>query len=221
MTRARAVATTSPAVSGQLTSYPPATILLSRIHGWLGRSAAAAQALTRDGSRWTHASLYLGDGRLIQAEPGGARIRPVTEFADGREVRWSDAPIQRHLAGLSCWGAEIERELRARVVEAALSMEGAPYCWSAYVAIAIPGWRRLRRTVEAGDRVLCSALVDRAFRLAGIELFPERRPGGEVTPADLADLDEAWVRARLADLEGRVAAIETQLPIPQPRTATA
>lgn len=220
MTQGPGVSIATPTVSGSI-DVPTGSILLSRIHGFLGRSAAAAQAFARDGSRWTHVSLYLGEGRLIQAEPGGARIRPVTEFVGGREVRWSDAPIQRHLTGLPSRDPRIERELRESVVAAALSMQGAPYCWSAYLAIALPGWRRLRRTIEDGDRLLCSALVDRAFRLAGIELFPERRPGGEVTPADLADLDETWVRERLAALEGRVAAIETQLPIPQPRKATA
>lgn len=177
---------------------------------------SAAQAFTRGGSLWTHAGLYVGDGQVVQAEPGGVQLRTLPHYLASQPLLWSDAPIQRHMADAPNVTPWYERELRQRVVDAALGLVDKPYAWLDYLVIPatewrIPGWQRLTARVEARGALLCSSLVDRAYALAGVHLFSDQRLPGRVTPGDLARYDEAYARERLADLEARVTTIEQRL----------
>lgn len=183
---------------------------------WMSRSVGAAQAFVRGGSFWTHSGLYLGDGRVIEGEPGGATIRDVETKLRGT-VLWSDAPIQQELARIDALGNEgVERELRELVVAEALKLEGTPYSYADYLAIAAVEWRwpgheRLRSYVESSGRLICSALVDRAYMNAGVHLYSDGRTPGDVTPGDLDRYDQHWVRSRLGAMESRIRRIEDHL----------
>lgn len=205
------------------TPAPPGAFFLSVIPGLVGRGVSAAQAFARGGCLWTHAGLYLGNGSIIQAEPGGVRLRQLPDRLAQDPILWSDAPIQtalteayRALSG-DLAILELENLYRGRVVEAAITLVDSPYAWLDIVTIAaaewrIPGWEKLRAHTNTSGRYLCSSFVDHAYDMAGIHLFTDKRPPGQVTPADLARYDEAWVRSRLATLEARVGEIEDKLP---------
>lgn len=164
----------------------PGSIGLTSISGAVGLGIRLGQALLGDGfSVFEHAFLVLPGGRLLEAEPGGARIAGLDEYAD-RTVLYV-AP-----AGLT-------DEQRAEVCAAALRYVGVPYSFLDYAAIAahhfrlpIPG---LRAYVASTGHQICSQLVDQCYQDAGVHLFQDGRWPGYVCPADLANLLE-WEETR-------------------------
>lgn len=213
MTHDRAVSSVQPVGVAPSIPTPPASFFLSVIPGAVGRGVAGLQAIARGGALYTHSGLYIGNGNVIQAEPSGTKVRRFPDRYTSGPVLWSDAPIRRYMAANPDTD---EVSLRLRVVEAALDMVGAGYAWLDYLVIGaaewgVPGWGKLRRRVDGTGRLLCSSLVDRAYANAGVHLFRDGRPVGQVSPADLFRYDEAYVRERLVDLERRVSDIEERL----------
>lgn len=153
----------------------PGDFFLTTISGWKGVLVRVGQWLNGDGwSRWQHAGIYLGNGEIIEAEPGGARIVPLSNL-DGAPVAWSSWPLR-----------DVEREL---IVVVAREFEGTPYAWAGYLAMALhrfhiptPG---LRRYIASRNSMICSQLVDAAYEFCNVHLFDDRRWPGDVTPADL------------------------------------
>lgn len=101
-----------------------------------------------------HCFMYLGDGLIIEAEPGGARITGLDEY-DARFIRWVRCLEDKRIA----------------VAEAARSLQGTPYSFLDYAAIAAhrahipaPG---LRAHIGATGHLICSQLVDLAARRGG------------------------------------------------------
>lgn len=158
----------------------PGDFGLVSIHGEAGQLIRLAQWL--DGSGYVdfeHAFVYVGGGRIVEAEPGGARVAGLDEYA-GRPVAWSSGKV------------ELTDDQRAAVVGAARARIGTPYSGLDYLAIAahrfhlpIPG---LRDYIADSGHLICSALVDRCFQDAGVQLFGDRRWNGYVTPAALYEL---------------------------------
>lgn len=157
----------------------PGDIGLTSIAGPVGWGIRLGEFLCGDGfTAWEHAFIVVDGGRLVEAEPGGARIAGLDEYA-GRDVAYV-AP-----AGLT-------DEQRAGIVSAAIGLLGTPYSFADYAAIAahrfhlpLPG---LQRFVADSGHMLCSQLVDEAYRRAGVQLFDDGRWPGWVTPADLGRL---------------------------------
>lgn len=153
----------------------PGDFGLVAINGEAGRLIRVGQWLNGDGwGRYQHAVLVLDNGELIEAEPGGARIRPVSEY-DGTNVAWSDWPLT---------DAE-----RAAIVAAGRPLEGVPYSFLDYLALAakrlhipIPG---LRKYIAATGHDICSQLVDLGYQLGGQTMFADHRWSGYVTPMAL------------------------------------
>lgn len=149
---------------------------LTRIPGVTGLLVDAGQRIVGSGSHYTHAFIYIGNWEVVQAEPGGARRRPLADVLGGRPAVYSDFAL-----------SDAERE---SIVDHAIGMVGTPYSFLDYAAI---GAARLLHTKAlenyVGDtgHMICSQLVDEAFACAGIELFPDRIPG-DVAPGDLARL---------------------------------
>jgi hypothetical protein len=151
----------------------PGDIGVVRIKGDVGTLIRLGQWLNGDG--WTdyeHAFVYVGKGQIVEAEPGGARITELTEYAD-RDIAWLRCPAEH----------------RDAVAAAARSLEGTPYSFADYFAIAahrlhlpIPG---LRHYVASSGHLICSALADRAAQLGDWNLFSDGRWNGFVDPADL------------------------------------
>lgn len=155
----------------------PGDLGLCRIGGPVGVAVSAGQRLIGSGSYFTHAFIYVGNGEVIQAQPGGAKRILLAEALDGRKrVAFSD---------FSLTGAQ-----RSNVVRAAVSYLDTPYSFADYLAIAearIFHSDRLERYVGETGHMICSQLVAQCYADAGISLFPNRIPG-DVAPGDLAKL---------------------------------
>ena len=163
----------------------PGTIVLTEIRGPLGLLVGLGQLLTRDGSRYTHAGICVGDGTVIEAHPRGVRVVQMSEYLDGRAIAFG-------------WMIPLSAGRRARIVEEAQALIGARYNWLDYVSLGLthfgirPGF--VARRIARSDRLICSQLCDTAYLRAGIHLFDDGRAPGDVTPGDLANLfiEQNW-----------------------------
>ncbi len=149
--------------------------------GRVGRLIRIGQWLNGDGfADYEHAFVYVGDGDLVQAEPGGAVLAPLTDY-DGRPTLWSTGHIP------------LDDEQRRAVVAAARGYLGVPYSMTDYLALAAHRFRLpvsplVKDYVADTRHMICSQLVDQCYRDAGVRLFTDARWPGYVTPADLAGL---------------------------------
>lgn len=178
-----------------MSDYRPGSFFLTQIGGRTGWWIALGQTLAGSPSRYSHAGVILGaDGTCLEAEPGGARLANLSEYA-GRPLLISDGPVQSAIASLHAagWSTSVdEARLRGMVVAEACKLRGTPYSFLDYVALALLHLRlpskRLRAYVESSGHLICSALADRVYQRAGIQLFTDGRLPGDVMPSDLA----AW-----------------------------
>lgn len=140
------------------------------------------RAVTR--SYADHVFIALGDGQIVEAEPGGVRIRDISEYTGCR--------IELNT------GETMTDMQRAAVAEFAKSKRGEPYAWT---ADAVDGlrclglrWRILARFERARRSVMCSELAAQAGQYAGLDWNCGYDNPACVTPADLARrIDEqAW-----------------------------
>jgi uncharacterized protein YycO len=162
----------------------PGDFFVTSITGEVGRLISLGEWLC--GARlgpWDHAGIYLGDGMLVEAEPGGARVGNIAEY-EGRPLAWSTGHIP------------LTDEQRTAIVSAARRSVGVPYSFADYAAIAahrlhLPGGPWLRRYVASSKHMICSQTVDAACQAAGVQLYDDGRWNGYVTPADLATLIDA------------------------------
>lgn len=126
-----------------------------------------------DDSHYNHMTVAINEFECVSAEPGGARIRLISEY-DNDVVAWSQF--------------ELTTEQRDRIVMWSFEHLDTPYDYLGFVAIAItkllgpfaPRW--LLRYIATRDRLVCSYLVDLALQAGGIHLFNDHRPRGAVTP---------------------------------------
>lgn len=161
----------------------PGDIGLTQIRGPVGLGIRIGQWLNGDGfANYEHAFVVTevvpsSDGQpphvlIVEAEPGGAREVPLTEY-NPHNIAWLRCPeLYRHDVAL-----------------AALELRDTPYSFADYAAIAahrlhlpIP-W--LRSYVRSSKHLICSQLADRAAANGGWQLFDDKRWDGYVTPEDL------------------------------------
>lgn len=162
--------------------HQPGDTVLVQIEGAVGRAIEFGQWLNGDGfTVFEHAAMYLGGGMVVEAEPGGAREVPLSEY-DGRAQFWSTG----HMA--------LTGQQRGAVVAAALKYAAArvPYSFLDYDALAVHRLRipvpGLRRYIADTGHMICSQLVDQCYADAGVHLFKDGRWPGYVTPGDLLNL---------------------------------
>jgi cell wall-associated NlpC family hydrolase len=121
-----------------------------------------------------HAFIYVGNGQIVEANPSGAALAPVSKYP---AAIWSTGPPNGQA-----------------VADAARSLIGTPYSWVDVVCVGLADifdWHvaaPVRRRLNRRDRLDCSQLVDTAYLRAGIHLFPDGRVPGDVAPADLLNL---------------------------------
>ncbi|PNE40477.1 MULTISPECIES: hypothetical protein [Streptomyces] len=157
----------------------PGDIGLTQISGVTGRLIRFGQWINGDGfADYEHTFLVLPGERLLEAEPGGARIRPLSEY-DGSDV-------------LYVCPKQLTEQQRERICAAADRYVGVPYSFLDYLAIAthrvhvpVPG---LRRYVASSRHMICSQLVDQCYQDADVHLFSDGRWPGYVTPMALYTL---------------------------------
>lgn len=140
----------------------PGDFGLVSIEGNVGFLIRLGQFLNGDGFRnYEHAFIYIGDGKIVEAEPGGARIADLSEY-DGRDIMWSTGLV------------ELTEAQRQVIVDAAKNDVGTPYSFLDYLAIALyrlhikhPG---VAKRVEESQHLICSQLVAKEYALAGSHL---------------------------------------------------
>lgn len=159
-----------------MTTYPqPGDFALTKIRGVIGAVINAGQYLVGDGSPVQHALVYVGNGEIVQAMPGGAELIRLEDASE--PVLWSTGrilltPVERRLICLKARG-----------------LVGTPYSFLDYASIALahyrirPRW--IRDFVADSGHLICSQLVDEAYLRAGVHLFDDGRIPGDVTPGDL------------------------------------
>lgn len=126
------------------------------------------------GSHWGHVIVAVSNDRCVSAEPGGARYRPISHYADNEELVWSQL--------------DLTIEQRRIIQRWAINHIRTPYNWLDYYAIGIamitksatPGW--LRRWLTSTDSLQCAQLADQALQAAGIHLFKDDRVPGAIYP---------------------------------------
>lgn len=160
----------------------PGDFFVTSIKGEVGRLISFGEWLLGDGmTPWDHAGIYVGDGQVVEAEPGGARVAEVSEY-DGRPIAWSTGRVA------------LTNQQRHDIVAAARRFAEARVGYSVadYFAIAahrfhlpVPG---LREYVASSGHMICSQLVDRVFEIGGVQLFSDHRWSGYVVPASLGRL---------------------------------
>lgn len=150
------------------------------IKGKGGRLIRLGQYLNGSGFKdYEHARLYLGNGRMIEAEPTGARIVPL-QASDGG--MWSTRIIKLTIAE------------RNKIVKFGRLCEGVGYSDLDYFALAAHKLRLhpldniLKNRVTSSEHLICSQLVDWCYMMAGVHLFDDGRWPGYVTPGDLAGI---------------------------------
>ncbi|MEV8095907.1 hypothetical protein [Kitasatospora sp. NPDC085879] len=149
--------------------------------GGVGRLIRIGQWLNGDGfADYEHAFVYLGGGQLVEAQPGGAELRPLSVY-DGRPALWSTGRYA------------LTDAQRAAIAAAARGYIGVPYSAADYVALAahrfhLPVGPLIKGYVASSRHMICSQLVDQCYLDAGVHLFSDGRWPGYVTPADLAGL---------------------------------
>ncbi|MFB7114066.1 hypothetical protein [Streptomyces sp. NPDC056291] len=156
----------------------PGDFALTKIAGVSGAFISAGQYLVGDGAPVQHAFVYVGDGQIVQAMPGGAEL---IRLEDANEpFVWSTGKIP------------LTHEERARIAAHAIWLVGTPYSYLDYVSIALahyrirPAW--VRDFVADTGHMICSQLADEAYLRAGVHLFDDGRLPGDVTPGDLWEL---------------------------------
>lgn len=155
----------------------PGSIGLTSIDGPVGWGIRLGQWINGDGfGQYEHAFIVVSDTELVEAQPGGARVRPLSDFPHAVFVSPDALTVAQ----------------REAICAAARSYLGTPYSFADYAAIAahrlhlpLPG---LRRYVASSRHMLCSQLVDQCYQDAGVKLFADGRWPGYVTPADLFNL---------------------------------
>lgn len=159
------------------TAPQPGDFAVVRMNGNAGQLIRVGQWLNGDGfADYEHAFVLVGDGMVVEAQPGGAKLTPLSDYL-GRPMLWSSGQIT------------MTSGQRAKVVSAAHRYVLTPYSFVDYLALAahrfhipLPG---LRQDIESSRHMICSQLVDQSYRDAGVELFADGRWPGYVTPADL------------------------------------
>lgn len=144
--------------------------------GWMAHIIRMATS-----SKVNHAGIYLGNNKVLEAEPHGAVIRKLNN-------RYSNA----------VWSnVKMTASERAACISEAVAMEGTKYSYLTILVLGLvnvfkwnaPNW--LIKIMQKPKRMVCSQMVDQVYLNAGVHLFNDGRISGLVTPGDLLDLIEA------------------------------
>jgi cell wall-associated NlpC family hydrolase len=156
----------------------PGDFALTRISGITGRAIAAGQAIIGDASPVQHALIYVGNGMIVQAMPGGAELISLEEASE--PVIWSSGLIP------------LTDSQRDAMVLEAVALVGTPYSYLDYVSLGLahfrvrPAW--VTDFIADSGHLICSQLVDEVYLRASVQLFDDGRLPGDVTPGDLYKL---------------------------------
>jgi hypothetical protein len=143
--------------------------------GWFGRKI---REITHSGVN--HAAIYVGLEYVVEAQPRGAKLTRVSVYP---KAIWS--------------AINLTSNQRREIAVSALSLVGTPYNFidiAAQAVVRVAKWRAPKwalRRLSSAKRLQCAQLVDLAYEMGGVRLFPDGRPEGLVAPSDLLDLINA------------------------------
>lgn len=127
-------------------------------------------------SRWNHAFIYVGEGIIVEANPTGVAISPVTKYP---HIAWNQHDT-------------LSKKVRDKIVESAYAEVGKPYAFLdiASLILRILGLRFIRPNViwnklSRQNSWFCSELVSYCYRTSGLTLVNKK--DDLVTPGDLAE----------------------------------
>jgi hypothetical protein len=168
----------------------PGDFAVVSIGGQSGVLISAMEEIAWDHStHFDHAFVYVGDGQIVQAEPGGAVKVPLGTYE------------------YSIWSTGIlfpTQAQRNAIVTAAekYAAEKVGYSWLDYAAIAAhrfhvpaPG---LRAYIASTKHQICSQLTDQCWLDGGYHLFSDGRWPGFVAPIDLGLLLQRTLTASVS-----------------------
>lgn len=161
----------------------PGDFGLSKTQGHLGIALSFLQFIIGYPSPWTHAFIVLDDETILEAQPGGAQINPLSKYL-GKAI-FSNITLTD--------------EQRANIVDIARQLKGTPYSFLDYFALGLerlnikPTW--LSEHIADKGNMICSQLVDYVYKKAGVHLFNDNRESQNVVPGDLANrlLEADWI----------------------------
>lgn len=170
----------------------PGDLIATHISGSVGRWIGFGELLDSnrlfhpfskealDLSVFSHVAVVRDATTLVEAEVGGARLAPISEYLDGRPILFSTG-----LLG-------VDAATGQKIADEAVKLLGVPYSFLDYGSIAahrfhvpVPG---LKAYISASGHLICSQLADLACQRAGVQLFDDGRWDGSVTPYDIAQL---------------------------------
>lgn len=145
-----------------MTMPSPGDFGLVSIKGKVGFLIRVGQWLNGDGFRdYEHAFIYVGNGRIVEAEPGGALLSDLDTY-DSRPIMWS--------TGLCA----LTDEQRSSIVKEAISQVGTPYSFLDYLAIGLYRlgikYLGVAKRVEESKHLICSQLVAQDYATVGVPL---------------------------------------------------
>lgn len=124
---------------------------------------------------WEHAFVSIGQGLIVEAEPGGAR---VAHASDHPGAYWCYGIYKLLVPGQACL-----------VEDAAKKYVGVPYSFLDYAALIahrlhapVPG---LRQYIASTGHMICSQLADQCYTDAHANIFTDHRWPGYISPMDL------------------------------------
>lgn len=153
---------------------------LTQISGNVGKGIKIGQWLNGEGfSRWEHAFVLLPGNLILEAEPGGAVIRPL-HYRDAN-VYWC--------GGIYATSPTVRNASPIILAETANPLEGIGYSFLDYAALSahrlhIPA-PHLRAYISSTGHEICSQMADEFYLRLGAHIFDDGRWAGDVTPAGL------------------------------------
>jgi cell wall-associated NlpC family hydrolase len=143
------------------------------------KTGGIAALLIRVGtsSRWNHAFICIGDDLIVEANPTGVEISPVSKYP---------------LIGWNCHQTLTAKQ-RQVIVSLAMETVGKPYSFLTIfnIILRIIGLKMLADTkimkkLALKTGYICSELVEECYRKAGVPLI--KKEDFKVTPGDLAEV---------------------------------
>lgn len=176
--------TTHSHIDGQTNEWvpEPGMIGLTQISGEVGKLIRFGQWLNGDGfADYEHAFVYLGDGKILEAEPGGSVISPLSRY-NYDQIYWCENIYELLPIRPMKFGDKM-----------AQSMKDIPYSFLDYFAlvahrlhIPVPG---LKKFIKTSKHEICSQLADDFYWRLGVAIFTDKRWPGDVTPGMLLKRD--------------------------------
>ena len=133
----------------------PGDIILSHE---IGSGTSQLIALV-SGSYWSHASLYLNDGLIIESVKYGVRILPFEEaFYNTKYII------------LRC--KYLTQYQKERMIKIAKEYVNQSYDYAGCVTVLNKLLKRNTREISTDNAVMCSCLVHEIYKRGGLNLFP-------------------------------------------------